>query len=203
MIGFTTNDNVGTYGLEEYYNDILCGTNGREYGYLNDDSTLERTTIPARDGYNIQTTIDANIQAIVEKYLKEFNEEYKDSYRPGNGAEGLGCIIMEVNTGNILAMADYPNYDLNDTRNKQNLIGMPLLDDKGNKVKPTEYVTQESLNSMDDELMYQHLNALWKIIVSWILTNRALYPNPLQWRPLLRAERLPAMRLIFVKESFT
>lgn len=162
VIGFTTSDNVGTYGLEEYYNNILCGTNGREYGYLNDDSTLERTTIPARDGYNIQTTIDANIQAIVEKYLKEFNEEYKDSYRPGNGAEGLGCIIMEVNTGNILAMADYPNYDLNDTRNKQNLIGMPLLDNKGNKVKPTEYVTQESLNSMDDELMYQHLNALWK-----------------------------------------
>lgn len=162
VIGFTTNDNVGTYGLEEYYNDILCGTNGREYGYLNDDSTLERTTIPARDGYNIQTTIDANIQAIVEKYLKEFNEEYKDNVRTGNGAEGLGCIIMEVNTGNILAMADYPNYDLNDTRNTQNLIGMPLLDEKGVKVKPTEYVTQESINDMDDQMLYLHLDALWK-----------------------------------------
>ncbi len=162
VIGFTTSDNVGTYGLEEYYNDILCGTNGREYGYLNDDSTLERTTIPARDGYNIQTTIDANIQAIVEKYLKEFNEEYKDGVRPGNGAEGLGCIIMEVNTGNVLAMADYPNYDLNDTRNKQNLIGMPLLDEKGVKVKPAENVTMEALNAMNDEQMYQHLNALWK-----------------------------------------
>lgn len=162
VIGFTTSDNMGTYGLEEYYNDVLCGTNGREYGYLNDDSTLERTTIPARDGYNIQTTIDANIQAIVEKYLKEFNEEYKDGVRPGNGAEGLGCIIMEVNTGNILAMADYPNYDLNDTRNKQNLIGMPLLDEKGVKVKPAESVTMEALNGMNDELMYQHLNALWK-----------------------------------------
>ena len=162
VIGFTTSDNVGTYGLEEYYNDILCGTNGREYGYLNDDSTLERTTIPARDGYNIQTTIDANIQAIVEKYLKAFNEEYKDSARPGNGAENVGCIIMEVNTGNVLAMADYPNYDLNDTRNKQNLIGMPLLDKDGKKVKPTEVVTQEALDAMNDEVMYQHLNALWK-----------------------------------------
>lgn len=162
VIGFTTSDNVGTYGLEEYYNDILCGTNGREYGYLNDDSTLERTTIPARDGYNIQTTIDANIQAIVEKYLKAFNEEYKDSARPGNGAENVGCIIMEVNTGNVLAMADYPNYDLNDTRNKQNLIGMPLLDKDGKKVKPAEVVTQEALDAMNDEVMYQHLNALWK-----------------------------------------
>ncbi len=162
VIGFTTSDNVGTYGLEEYYNDILCGTNGREYGYLNDDSTLERTTIPAKDGYNIQTTIDANIQAIVEKYLKEFNEDYRDNVRTGNGAEGLGCIIMEVNTGNILAMADYPNYDLNDTRNKQNLIGMPLLDEKGVKVRPTEYVTQEALDAMDDQMMYLHLDALWK-----------------------------------------
>ena len=162
VIGFTTRDNVGTYGLEESYNDILCGTNGREYGYLNDDSTLERTTVPAKDGYNIQTTIDANIQAIVEKYLKAFNEEYKDSVRPGNGAETLGCIIMEVNTGNVLAMADYPVFDLNDTRNEQNLIGMPLLDKDGKKVKPAECVTQEAIRGMNDQVMYQHLNALWK-----------------------------------------
>ncbi|MBP3477225.1 MAG: cell division protein FtsI [Lachnospiraceae bacterium] len=161
VIGFTTNDNQGTYGLEEYYNDVLCGTNGREYGYLNNDSNLERTTIAAVDGYNIQTTIDANIQSIVEKYLKEFNEEYKDNYHPGNGAENVGCIIMEVNTGNILAMASYPNYDLNDTRNTANLIGMPLLDADGKKQKG-EYVTQEALDAMDDETMYQHLNALWK-----------------------------------------
>ena len=160
VIGFTTNDNVGAYGLEEYYNDILCGTNGREYGYLNDDSTLERTTIAAVDGYNIQTTIDANIQSIVEKYLKEYNEEYKDNFHQGNGAENIGCIIMEVDTGNILAMASYPNYDLNDTRNTDNLIGMPLLDEKGKKTG--EYVTQEAIDAMDDETMYQHLNALWK-----------------------------------------
>lgn len=160
VIGFTTSDNVGTYGLEEFYNDILSGTNGREYGYLNTDSALERTTIAAVDGYNIQTTIDANIQSIVEKYLKEYNEEYKDNYRIGNGAENIGCIIMEVNTGNILAMASYPNYDLNDTRNTDNLIGMPLLDADGNKTG--EYVTQEDIDAMDDETMYQHLNALWK-----------------------------------------
>lgn len=161
VVGFTTNDNIGTYGLEEYYDDILSGTNGREYGYLNDDSTLERTTIAAVDGNNIQTTIDANIQSIVEKYLKEFNEEYKDNCHPGNGAENIGCIIMEVNTGNILAMASYPDYDLNDTRNTENLIGMPLLDEEGKK-KKGEYVTQETIDAMDDETMYQHLNALWK-----------------------------------------
>lgn len=160
IIGFTRSDNAGQYGLEEYYNDVLCGTNGREYGYLNNDSNLERTTIPAVDGYNIQTTIDANIQSIVEKYLKEYNEEYKDNARPGNGAQNIGCIIMEVDTGNILAMASYPNYDLNDTRNTDSLIGMPQLDEKGKKTG--EYLTEELIKAMDDEAMYQHLDALWK-----------------------------------------
>lgn len=160
VIGFTTNDNIGTYGLEEYYNDILSGTNGREYGYLNDDSNLERTTIPAVDGYNIQLSIDANIQSIVEKYLKAFNDEYKDNYRPGNGAENVGCIIMEVDTGNVLAMASYPTYDLNDTRNTDNLLGMPLLDETGKKTG--EYLTEENIKELDDEQMYQQLNALWK-----------------------------------------
>lgn len=160
VIGFTTNDNQGTYGLEEYYNDTLSGVNGREYGYLNNDSNLERTTIGAKDGCNIQTTIDANIQSIVEKYLKEYNEEFKDSYRPGNGAENVGCIIMEVNTGRILAMASYPTYDLNDTRNTDNLLGMPLVDEKG--MRTGECVTQEIIDGMDDKAMYQQLNALWK-----------------------------------------
>lgn len=160
LVGFTTSDNVGTYGLEEYYNDILSGTNGREYGYLNDDSNLERTTIPAVDGYNIQLNINANIQSIVEKYLKQYNEEYTDNFRQGNGAENVGCIIMEVDTGNILAMASYPTYDLNDTRNPDNLIGMPALDENGKKTG--EYLTEEMIGQLDDDQMYQQLNALWK-----------------------------------------
>lgn len=165
VIGFTTGDNAGTYGLEEYYNDTLSGVNGRQYGYLNDDSTLERTTIAARDGNNVQVTIDANIQTIVEKYLKAFNEEYKDNARPGNGAENIGCIVMDPNTGGVLAMASYPVFDLNDVRNTENLVGMPLLDKDGERVLTDgvkEYVTEESLETMNDEVMYQHLNALWK-----------------------------------------
>ena len=123
VIGFSRSDNEGQYGLEEYYNDVLNGTTGREYGYLNDDANLERTIKPAVDGNTIHSTIDANIQGIVEKYLKQFNDEHKDAVHPGNGAENVGCIIMEVNTGNILAMASYPTYDLNDTRNTDALLG--------------------------------------------------------------------------------
>ena len=161
VIGFTTADNRGNYGLEEYYNDVLSGIPGREYGYLNDDSDLERKTIAAEDGNSLVTTIDANIQSIVEKYLLKFNEEYKDNFQPGNGAENVGCIIMKVDSGEILAMANYPNFDLNDTRNTDTLMGMPLLDEKGNKTG--EYLTEENMDVLDDEeMLYQHLDALWK-----------------------------------------
>jgi len=161
IIGFTTNDNQGKYGLEEYYNDELSGIAGREYGYLNDDAELERKIIAAEDGNTIYVTVDANIQGIVEKYLQKFNEEYKDNYHPGNGAENVGCIIMRVNTGEILAMASYPNFNLNDTRNADALLGMPLLDDKGKKTG--EYITEENFSAIEtEELMYLHLDALWK-----------------------------------------
>ncbi len=144
-IGFTNNDKEGTYGLEEYYNDTLSGSDGREYGYLNDDSALERTTIAAVDGYTIKTTLDMNIQSIVEKYLYQFNEEHQNEYREGLGAYNIGCVIMECNTGNILAMASYPNYDLNDPYNI------------------SAYYTEEQIQAMkDDNTYYATLNQLWR-----------------------------------------
>ena len=167
VIGFTTSDNVGSYGLEEYYNDVLTGTAGREYGYMNEEGTLERTTIAAEDGNSIVTTIDANIQAMVEKYLKKFNEEYENNARTGNGANNLGCIIMDVDSGEILAMASYPDYDLNDTRNTDALIGMPMLDENGDRAVDEEtgnklVITEENIGDLEGEALYQNFNALWK-----------------------------------------
>ena len=167
IVGFTGKDNVGSYGLEEYYNDILNGINGREYGYLNDDATLERTTISATDGYNIVTTVDANIQQIVEKYLFKFNEENKNVARTGNGANNVGCIVMDVNSGQILAMASYPNFNLNDTKNADSLIGSKLVSKDGsvslndlNSIVITEENKDELLS--DEDTLYQNLNYLWK-----------------------------------------
>lgn len=159
-IGFTSKDNVGFSGLEAYYDDILNGTTGREFGYLNDDSTLERTVKPAEDGYTIQTTLDANIQAIIQKHLIDFNEKYKNNARTGNGAENVGCIIMEVDTGRILGMESYPFYDLNNIRDTNALLGNVMVDENGNKTK--EYITEESLAQMDENTLYQNFNYLWK-----------------------------------------
>ncbi|MGN0156503.1 MAG: peptidoglycan D,D-transpeptidase FtsI family protein [Lachnospiraceae bacterium] len=164
VIGFAGKDNTASIGLEAYYNDTLNGINGREYGYLNDDSTLERTTIAATDGYNIVTTIDANIQAIVEKYLYQYNEEYKNNVRTGNGANNVGCIIMDVNSGDVLAMASYPNFNLNDTRNTQALIGSKLLDENGKLTEEGTVITEENIDEVltDENVVYQNLNNLWK-----------------------------------------
>jgi stage V sporulation protein D (sporulation-specific penicillin-binding protein) len=96
VIGFARTDNQGQYGLEEFYNEVLNGTPGREYGYLNDDSALERTVKPAMDGNTVHSTIDVNVQMIVEKNLRAFNEQHKNETHKGNGAENIGCIIMEV-----------------------------------------------------------------------------------------------------------
>ncbi len=168
VIGFTTSDNRGVFGLEEYYNDELSGSNGRIYGYLDEDSNLERTTIPATDGNTIVTTIDGNLQSIAEKYLKEFNDTYKDNFREGNAANNVGCIMMDVNSGDVLAMASYPSFDLNDTKNTENLIGMPRVDENGNKVAGESiydsgvYITQEMLDGMSDEEKLWNLNSLWR-----------------------------------------
>lgn len=164
VIGFTGKDNTATFGLEGYYNDTLNGTNGREYGYLNDDEALERTTIAATDGYNIVSTIDSNIQSIVEKYLYQFNEENKNAARTGNGARSVSCIMMDVNSGEVLAMASYPNFDLNDVRNTDNLIGSPLYTAEGKINSEGIVITEDNIDEVleDEDVLYQNLYNLWK-----------------------------------------
>ncbi len=168
VIGFSGRDNEGSYGLEEYYNDILNGINGREYGYLNDDLNLERTVKPSVDGYNIHSTIDANVQMIVEKHLQKFNEEYKDGVIQGNGAEHAACVIMWVNSGEVLAMAEYPSYDLNYVREPKALIGSRMVELVTNangyqELRKTDtYITEETLAEMGNDALYLNLNNLWK-----------------------------------------
>lgn len=168
VIGFSNIDNQGSYGLEEYYSEILNGVNGREYGYVNDDLALERTVKAALDGSNLHSTIDANVQLIVEKHLKKFMEEHKDEFHPGNGAENVGCIIQWVDTGEILAMASYPTYDLNNVRDPQALLGSMMVEqvDLGNGYyeikKNGKVIDQAVLDSMSEEELYLNLNNLWK-----------------------------------------
>ena len=144
VIGFTQGENQGYYGLEEYYNSILNGTDGREYGYLNEDAVVEQTIKPAVDGMTIVSTIDTNIQSIVEKHINAFNEEHKNEAREGYGSKNTGCIIMNPNSGEIYAMASTPAFDLNNPRDL------------------SSFYSQEELALMDDEEKLEALNQIWR-----------------------------------------
>ncbi len=145
VIGFSRSEGQASYGLEEYYNDILTGTPGRKYGFLSDEATVEVTTIPAVDGDTLVSTIDSNVQMIVEKYLRDFAEEYKDNARPGWGANNIGCIVMRANSGDILAMAGFPNFNLS------NPDDLSIL------------YTDEEIEAMVEEGTYRDAcDALWK-----------------------------------------
>ncbi len=111
VLGFSSADGtVGTGGVEQFYNDSLIGTNGREYGYLNDEANLERVIKSAENGNTLILTLDANIQKIVEKYLAEWeNGEI--------GSKSAACIVMNPNNGEVLAMASTNQFDLNNPRN--------------------------------------------------------------------------------------
>lgn len=144
VIGFTQGNNLGYFGLEDYYNDVLNGTNGRRYGYLTEDDIVEQSIKPAVDGNTIVTTIDTNIQSIVEKHLVAFNEEHRNEAREGNGAKNIGCIIMDPNNGEVLAMASYPFFDLNDPGNLE------------------AFYSPEEIAQMDDGEVSQARNQIWK-----------------------------------------
>ncbi len=109
VIGFTQGDGVqGNGGIEQFYNDQLMGINGREYGYLNEETNLERVIKPASNGNTVVSTIDVNIQKIVENYIDQWEQE--------TGSDMSAAIVMNPNNGEILAMTNKNRFDLNQPR---------------------------------------------------------------------------------------
>lgn len=143
LLGYTVSGNVGVGGIEDQYNDVLNGTDGRTYGYLNDDSNFETTVKEAINGYTVVSTVDANVQSIVEAKMQEFMDAYQDNYKEGAGAKHIAVLVTEPDTGRILAMAKHPNFNNNDPRDL------------------SAYYTEEELNSMTDEEMLEIWNDLW------------------------------------------
>lgn len=111
VLGFMHADGYGFYGLEAYYEETLAGTPGRLVSIKNglgaEIANDDREEYPAQDGNSLVLTLDANIQAIAEKYLE-------NSVKVNNVSERGVVIIMDVNTGAILAMATKPDFDPND-----------------------------------------------------------------------------------------
>lgn len=110
VLGFTGNEGNGLFGLELYYNEVLKGTDGRYITAQDahgDDMPFDyESYYEAENGFNIVTTIDMTIQRELEKQLEATLSD--------SGATDRVCgIVMDVNTGGILAMSVKPDFDLN------------------------------------------------------------------------------------------
>ena len=92
-VGFTLARDIADVGLESYYNSTLMGADGRQYGYINDNSDVEQTIIDPKDGQSIVTSLDVGAQQIVEKYVNGF--------KTAMGAKNIGVIAMKPSTGEI------------------------------------------------------------------------------------------------------
>ena len=111
VIGFVGDDNTGLYGLEAYYEDELEGQSGLVISAKdqaeNDMLYTYEQYFAAKNGSDLTLTLDTTIQYYLEKGI----ESMVDKFSAANGASG---IVMDAKTGGVLAMASYPNYDLND-----------------------------------------------------------------------------------------
>lgn len=136
VLGFTAAGNVGMWGIEEYYDKYLDGVDGRQYGYVNSDNIMEQVTKAAEDGNTVVSTIDFNLQTIVEKYISQWKEEYNP--------ENIGVILMNPQNGEIYAMASDITYDLNNPRDL------------------TGYYTAEEIGAMSDEETLEAMNQIWR-----------------------------------------
>ena len=118
LLGYTASGNVGQGGIEGYYNDYLNGVDGKTYRYMSGSGGVDSETVSAQNGETVVSTIDMNIQKIIEDNITE--------YMQNTGAKQIGIIAMDPNNGEILGMASSRTYDPNDPMNTQALRNMTV-----------------------------------------------------------------------------
>lgn len=147
LVGFTYTGNTADWGIEGYYSSTLNGVNGRQFGYYNSDDDVEQTIIDPVNGNSVQSTIDLNIQQVVEKYIDKFMTGMANGPRGEQGAANVGVVVANPKNGEILAMATDNPYDLNNPRDL------------------TPYYSDEEIQKMkdkDDRTMLKALYGIWQ-----------------------------------------
>lgn len=134
VLGFLENGS-GAYGLEAEYDDVLTGTDGVEYTYVNSENVVETVRKEAEDGNTIKLSLDYNIQTIIENHIAEFLSEVD--------AENVAVIVQDPDTGAILAMADSKTFDCNNPHD----LSVAYSD--------------EEIEAMTDEETTEALSELW------------------------------------------
>ena len=134
IVGFCASDNQGIWGIENQYNSELSGVNGRRYGYYDSSLNLVETVKEASNGNDIVSTIDVNVQGILERHMNDFQKRV--------GSKNMGCIIMNPQNGEIYAMSSYPEYNLNDPRD------LTVAYDKDEIKKMSEKERSDAMNQL-------------------------------------------------------
>lgn len=134
-VGFASANNGGELGIESQYDDELTGTNGTTYSYVDEGLEVTETQKAAVDGNNIVTTVDYNVQSVIEQCIKEYNEE-----KP---SKNTAVVVADPSNGEILGMASYPTFDLNKPRDISGLY------------------TDEQIATMTDDGYKNALYSLW------------------------------------------
>ncbi|MBR3170613.1 MAG: cell division protein FtsI [Lachnospiraceae bacterium] len=147
VIGFTYDGETADWGIEGYYNSTLNGVDGRRFGYWGDENAdeLSQTVINPVDGDTVITTLDANIQKMIEDEIVKFNEIYRGGpYSSTKGAENIGIVVMNPNDGSVLAMASSDPYNLNNPRDL------------------SPFFTQDAIDAMSDDQKLTNLQQIWR-----------------------------------------
>ena len=141
VIGFV-NDGSGNYGLEQYYNDTLTGTDGLSYGYYDSELNMQKVEKQPIPGSTLVSTIDMNIQTVIQEKSEQFQNE--------TGCNNIGIIVMDPNSGEILGMTSNREYNLNAPRELKDVY------------------PEEEIASMDDQ---QKLDAMFKMWKNFCITD--------------------------------
>lgn len=148
VLGFTGTDGKGLYGLEHYYNKELAGTPGKfiiaRDAYGNEMPYEYQSIIDAVDGYDLNTTLDIKIQAILEEQLEA-------TYIESGAQAGVAGMVMNVKTGAVYAMATYPDFDSNNAWTLNDFY-LNELENSGFEEGSTEY----------SSLRVNLLNRMWQ-----------------------------------------
>ena len=161
VLGYVNGDNIGGVGLEAKYDSTLKGTSGLTVTAKNargsDLLYQYEQYYDAENGQNLVLTIDVNVQYYLEKGL----ESMVSKFGAKNGATG---IIMEVNTGAIVGMASYPNYDLNDyaTIYDETLRGKMEAELAELEKNRSSYATEEAYNEAVAKVKSTYRNTQWR-----------------------------------------
>ena len=153
MLGFVVSGNEGIGGIEGAYNSYLNGQNGRKYSYLGEDYNLQREVELPVNGNSLVTTIDSEVQRIVQVKCEEFMDEM--------GAKNISVLVMNPKNCEILALYNSHQYNPNNAYSMDSCKYQ--FETKDEKLSDSEY--QDLVKKMTDEEKVETLNNVWRNFV--------------------------------------